>query len=307
MFKKNAISFDEMTDLPKGLREALADTYFIQRLSIEQTKSGDDGSEKFLFRLTDGARIEAVVLKHGDRVTFCLSSQVGCPVNCAYCATGHMGFRRNLTVEEVVAQFVLLRAHTKKVNSIVFMGMGEPLLNMKNVIPAISIITSHRGFNLGTRHVTLSTAGEIKGIRRLAGLNTHIRLAVSLGSLKETLRNELIPMNRKYPLAELIPALKEYVDAAKRLITFEWVMIDGVNDNINEAFRLVRLRRKLPFKVNLIAYNPVPSNRQFRPSPAENIERFRGVLEEAGIEVIERFRQGQSINAGCGQLAITSR
>ncbi|MEK6796684.1 MAG: 23S rRNA (adenine(2503)-C(2))-methyltransferase RlmN [Spirochaetota bacterium] len=302
IYRKHAISFSEMSDIPKSLRGALEESFYLSRMSVVKTLTSHDGSEKFLFELTDGAHIEAVILRFGTRVTFCLSSQVGCPLHCAFCATGAV-YRRNLTVEEIVTQFTVLRGHAKKVNSVVFMGMGEPLLNMKNVMPAIKELTSKDGFNLGTRHVTISTAGIIKGIERLGALESNIRLAVSLNSLRDSVRSKLMPINRKYPLPLLLDTLEAYVEDAKRMLTFEWVLINGVNDSVNEAYRLMRLRRRFAFKVNLIPYNPILTVRHFKTPTPESIERFRSILEGGGIDVMERFRHGQDIGAGCGQLA----
>lgn len=306
IFRRHAVSFDDMSNVPKALREALSDAYYLSRMTVAKRLTSHDGSEKFLFELTDGAHIEAVILRFGERVTFCLSSQVGCPLHCAFCATG-AAYRRNLTVEEIITQFTVLRGHAKKVNSVVFMGMGEPLLNMKNVMPAIKSLTSKDSFNLGTRHITLSTAGIIKGIERLGALETNIRLAVSLNSLRDSVRSKLMPINRKYPLPILLDTLEAYVENAKRMLTFEWVLIAGVNDSVNEAYRLMKLRRRFAFKVNLIPINPVTNAHHFKAPSPENVERFRSILEGGGIDVMERFRHGQDIGAGCGQLAGTVR
>ncbi len=305
IYKRNVLSFDDISPLPKSLREKLDEGYYIHNCSIKSVMTDETNTRKMLISLYDNKEIEAVILNKDERITFCLSSQVGCAYGCKFCATGTMGFKRNLSAEEILAQFLLLRHEAKSVNSIVFMGMGEPLANAKNVFAAIKEINNYKGFNLGIRHITISTVGEIGGIKSLIERDLDVRLALSLHSLKEDVRSSIMPINKKYPLKRLIPLLKRYASSGKRILTFEWVLIDGVNDTVNDAYRLVNLKRELPFKVNLIALNPVEGS-IFKPSSKDNMKRFAKILTDNGITVVQRFKQGQKILAGCGQLAIKS-
>ncbi len=307
IYKRNVLSFDDISPLPKAFREKLNEGYYIHNCSIKSVMTDETNTKKMLISLYDNKEIEAVILNKDERITFCLSSQVGCAYGCKFCATGTMGFKRNLSSEEILAQFLLLRHEAKSVNSIVFMGMGEPLANAKNVFAAIREINNYKGFNLGIRHITISTVGEVGGIKSLIERDLDVRLAISLHSLKDDVRSSIMPINKKYPLKRLLPMLKRYSGSGKRIITFEWVLIDGINDTVNDAYRLVNLKRELPFKVNLIALNPVAGS-AFKPSSKDNMKRFAKILTDNGITVIQRFKQGQKILAGCGQLAIkTSR
>lgn len=303
IYKKNVLSFDDMSSLPKDLRSKFNESYYIHNSSIKSIVDDGNGTKKLLISLYDGKSIEAVILNKEDRTTFCLSSQVGCSYNCSFCATGKMGFIRNLSSEEILVQFLLLRNEAKKVNSVVFMGMGEPLVNYKNVFNAIKDINNYKGFNLGIRHITISTVGDIEGIKRLIERDLDVRLAVSLHSLKEDVRSSIVPINKKYPLKSLIPVLKKYSKQGKRIITFEWTLIDGINDSVNDAYRIVNLKRELPFKVNIIALNPIDGI-SYKPSTKDNIKRFKKILTDNGVTVVQRFKQGGKILAGCGQLAI---
>lgn len=302
IFKKNALSFDEMSNVPKILREKFEEDYYIHNSKVEEIAE-DGGAKKMLISLYDKKQIEAVILSKGDRTTFCLSSQVGCVYGCKFCATGYLGFKRNLSAEEILAQFLILRKESKIVNSVVFMGMGEPLANYKNVFNAINHINGYKGFNLGIRHITISTVGDVIGIKHLIERDLDVRLAVSLHSLKDEVRSELMPINRRYPLKTLLPILKKYSKQGKRIITFEWVLIDGKNDSVNDAYRLVNLKNEFPFKVNLIPLNPVSHLPDYKASNKDSIKRFRKILEDNGIAAVERFKRGQKIAAGCGQLA----
>lgn len=304
IFKKYALTFDNMTNIPKAFRDILNENYYVHSLKIKDIKEDEHGTKKLLISLYDNKKIESVILGKEKRVSFYLSSQVGCPFKCAFCATGSMGFSRNLSSEEILAEFILMRAITKKVNSIVFMGMGEPLLNTKNLFKAIETINSHKFFNLGIRHITISTAGEINGIKALMERSLDCRLAVSLHSLKDDVRTALMPINKKYPVQNLIAILKKYSSLGKRMVTFEWVLIEGINDTVNDAYRIVNLKKEFPFKINVIPLNPVANASEFKRPSKENIIRFKSILTENGIEVVERFKQGQSILAGCGQLAL---
>ena len=303
IYKKNVLTFDDMSNIPKDLRLKFNEEYYIHNSNVKSIVTDDNGTKKLLISLYDNKNIEAVILNKEDRTTFCLSSQVGCVYKCAFCATGSMGFKRNLSSEEILAQFLLLRNEAKKVNSVVFMGMGEPLANYKNVFSAIKDINNYKGFNLGIRHITISTVGDIDGIKRLIERDLDVRLAVSLHSLKEDVRTSIMPINRKYPLKYLIPTLKKYSNQGKRIITFEWALIDGINDTVNDAYRLVNLKKELPFKVNIIALNPVDGV-PYKSSNKDSIKRFKKILTDNGVTVVQRYKQGTKILAGCGQLAI---
>lgn len=304
IYKKYATTFEEMSDIPKDLRVILAENYFIHNSKVENIFGYESKTKKLLISLYDKKKIESVILSKNNRVTFCLSSQVGCRYSCAFCSTGAMGFSRNLTADEILAEFILMRAITKKVNSIVFMGMGEPLANTKNLFKAIETINSYKGFNLGIRHITISTAGDIVGIKQLIEKNLDCRLAVSLHSLKNEVRNKIMPINKKYNIENLIAILKKYSKKGKRMITFEWVLIKDINDSANDAYRIVNLKKEFPFKVNIIPMNPVEHAPELKEPNKDIILRFKSILKDNGIEVIERFKQGQDILAGCGQLAV---
>lgn len=304
IYKKYATTFEEMSDIPKDLRVILAENYFIHNSKVENIFGYESKTKKLLISLYDKKKIESVILSKNNRVTFCLSSQVGCRYSCAFCSTGAMGFSRNLTADEILAEFILMRAITKKVNSIVFMGMGEPLANTKNLFKAIETINSYKGFNLGIRHITISTAGDIIGIKQLIEKNLDCRLAVSLHSLKNEVRNKIMPINKKYNIENLIAILKKYSKKGKRMITFEWVLIKDINDSANDAYRIVNLKKEFPFKVNIIPMNPVEHAPELKEPNKDIILRFKSILKDNGIEVIERFKQGQDILAGCGQLAV---
>lgn len=304
IYKKYAITFEEMSDIPKSLRVSLEENYFIHNSKVETITEDEYGTKKLLISLYDKKKIESVILGKNDRITFCLSSQVGCGYGCAFCSTGTMGLSRNLTADEILAEFILMRAITKKVNSIVFMGMGEPLANTKNLFKAIETINSYKGFNLGIRHITISTSGEIVGIKQLIEKDLDCRLAVSLHSLKNEVRDKIMPINKKYPIENLISILKRYSKNGKRMITFEWVLMKDINDSVNDAYRIVNLKKEFPFKVNIIPMNPVEHAPELKKPNKDIILRFKSILKDNGVEVIERFKQGQDILAGCGQLAI---
>ncbi len=304
IYKKYASSFEEMSNIPKDLRMILEENYFIHNSKIENIFEDKNKTKKLLISLYDKKKIESVILSKNNRVTFCLSSQVGCRYSCAFCSTGNMGFSRNLTADEILAEFILMRAITKKVNSVVFMGMGEPLANTKNLFKAIETINSYKGFNLGIRHITISTAGEIVGIKQLIERDLDCRLAVSLHSLKNEVRDKIMPINKKYNVENLIAILKRYSKNGKRMITFEWVLIKDINDSVNDAYRIVNLKKEFPFKVNIIPMNPVEHAPELTRPDKDIILRFKSILKDNGIEVIERFKQGQDILAGCGQLAV---
>lgn len=302
-------NFDAMTNLSKTLRLRLQESAEIRGPEIALDQVAADGTRKWLLRLADGNCIEAVFIPEAERGTLCVSSQVGCTLNCAFCATGHQGFNRNLETHEIIAQmWVANRALGRDpkgeriITNVVLMGMGEPLLNFDNVIPAVKILLDDLGYGLSRRRVTLSTAGMVPMIKRLRE-ECPVSLAVSLHAPNDALRDELVPLNRKYPIAQLLEACKQYVDGdARRRVTFEYVMLAGVNDSVEHARELVKILEGVPAKVNLIPFNPFPQTR-FARSDAATIARFRDVLMEANLTTMTRKTRGDDIDAACGQLA----
>jgi 23S rRNA (adenine2503-C2)-methyltransferase len=299
--------FQVMTDLSKALRLHLAEIAEVRAPEIASEHLAHDGTRKWLLRLDDGNCVETVFIPEQGRGTLCVSSQVGCALHCSFCATGAQGFNRNLTAAEIVGQIwmanrLLDGANARAITNVVFMGMGEPLLNFENVVKAISVMLEDLAYGLSWRRVTLSTAGIVPAMDRLRAV-CPVSLAVSLHATNDELRNELVPLNRKYPLAILLEGCQRYVKGdARRRITFEYVMLDGVNDSPADARQLVRLLQGIPSKVNLIPFNPFPHTR-YRRSPAEAIDRFRDILLSASLMAITRKTRGDDIAAACGQLA----
>jgi 23S rRNA (adenine2503-C2)-methyltransferase len=301
--------FDAMTNLSKALRARLQALAEIRAVQIVQDQQAADGTRKWLLRLDDGNAIETVFIPEDDRGTLCVSSQAGCTLNCAFCATGHQGFNRNLTAAEIISQlWVAHRAlgrdprGERLMTNVVLMGMGEPLLNLDNVLPALRLMLDDYAYGLSRRRVTLSTAGVVPMLERLRA-ECPVSLAVSLHAPNDALRDELVPLNRKYPIRELLAACRRYcADSPRSRVTFEYVMLAGVNDSVEHARELVRLLRDMPAKVNLIPFNPFPQAR-YQRSPRDVIDRFRTILIEAGLTTITRRTRGDDIDAACGQLA----
>ena len=305
--ERYAETFDEMTNLPKNVRVKLSETFSIGALQVVDIQSSeDDSTEKYLFSCSDGNRIESVVIRDDNRTTICISSQVGCRMGCAFCRTGSMGFTRNLTAGEIVDQLIhirrQLRARNDDITNIVFMGMGEPLDNLDNVIRAITIINMETGLGIGQRKVTVSTCGITPEIRRLSAEFRRIGLAISLNAPDGPLRSELMPINRKFPLNNLLGAALDYTRVTKRRITFEYILIAGVNDSPTHARKLRKIAARIPSKVNLIAFNEFDGCPYNRPSE-EVIENFQRLLYEGNITAIIRKSKGSDILAACGQLA----
>ena len=302
-------NFDAMTNLSKALRSKLAESAEIRAPQIELDQLSTDGTRKWLLRLADGNCIEAVFIPEAERGTLCVSSQVGCALNCSFCATGHQGFNRNLEMHEIIAQmWVANRALGRDpkgeriITNVVLMGMGEPLLNFDNVIAAVKIMLDDLGYGLSRRRVTLSTAGMVPMLERLRA-ECPVSLAVSLHAPNDALRDVLVPLNRKYPIAELLAACKRYVEGdARRRVTFEYVMLAGVNDSVAHAHELVKILEGVPAKVNLIPFNSFPQT-QYQRSDAAAIDRFRTVLMDANLTTMTRKTRGDDIDAACGQLA----
>jgi len=305
MYQRGARSFEEMSDLSKNLRNKLAEMAFVSTLQIDtRFRSKIDQSVKYLFRLSDGNAVEAVYMVEGKRLTLCLSTMVGCPVGCAYCATGIMGFKRNLTAGEIVDQLLLIQQDQQiKVTNIVFMGMGEPFLNYDNVIKAASILNSELGQEIAARRITISTVGIIPAIHRFADERHRFKLAISLNASTDAQRNELVPVNLKHPLWELMAAVKYFTDKSKRRVTFEYILIKDFNDTPQDARRLIKMLGQIPCKLNIIPYN----QNEFLPykTPSEDkLNNFLKDLYQAPFAVTVRRSKGLDIAAACGQLYI---
>jgi len=302
---RQVFDFRAMTDLAKDLRRRLAETTELPQIAaLEKVESPASGTRKILFSLRDDETIEAVLLRDAGRTTLCLSTQVGCPLGCGFCATGRSGFTRNLSPGEIVEQALyLLRDEPEegRTPNIVYMGMGEPFHNYEAVMRSIRLLMAKEGLAVGARKITVSTAGDAPGIERFAKENWQVRLSISLHAASDGLRSRLTPLNRKYPLARLLDAVRNYTASTGRRVTFEWVLIDGVNDALADAEALVRLVRGLNADVNIIPYNPVPEI-EYRPPPPARIAAFQNALVQAGIKATLRQERGQDIRAACGQL-----
>jgi 23S rRNA (adenine2503-C2)-methyltransferase len=304
LFQKRATSFAEMTNLSRGLREELEEHFSIQRLRIVRSAESQDGTIKFLFGLADGASIESVLIPEARRLTLCISTQVGCGFGCAFCATALLGLKRNLTASEIVDQ-ILEASRTvsaeRRITHVVLMGMGEPLANYAQTTEALEIITDAEwGIGISPRRVTLSTVGLVPQIEKLMA-ETRVNLAISLHAANERLRGELMPVNRKYPLTQLLESCRSLPIPRRKRITFEYVLLGSVNDSEQDAHDLVKLLKGIPSKVNVIPFNPHPGGRYVRPSD-ERIARFQNVLHDAGVQVNVRRPRGDDIQAACGQL-----
>jgi 23S rRNA (adenine2503-C2)-methyltransferase len=295
--------FSAMTNLSKPLRTRLAERCEIRVPEIAYAQKSADGTCKWLLQLDDQNRIETVFIPEDDRGTLCVSSQVGCALECSFCSTARQGFNRNLSAAEIIGQLWVARRELGegRVTNVVLMGMGEPLLNFNNVVAATDLMLDDFAYGLSKRRVTLSTSGIVPALDRLAEVSD-IALAVSLHAPDDELRNELVPINRKYPIKELLAACKRYVGREnRRKVTFEYVMLDGINDTPAHAKALIRLLSHVPSKVNLIPFNPFPGS-NYRCSSPENIRRFSDMLHAAGLIATTRKTRGGDIDAACGQL-----
>jgi 23S rRNA (adenine2503-C2)-methyltransferase len=303
-----------MTDISAALRTRLAEQADLRLPVVDACQESADGTVKWRLAAGDGQLIETVFIPEEGRGTLCVSSQVGCALDCSFCATGRQGFNRNLSASEIIGQVILassalgLVAGRSRVTNVVFMGMGEPLANFKAVVQACHVLVDDFGFQLSRRRVTVSTSGLVPQIRRLQA-ETRVALAVSLHAPDDALRNELVPINRRHPIAELLEACWEYAEATAAVgITFEYTLLAGVNDSVEQARQLARLLANRPAKVNLIPFNPFPGT-QYQRSGPEAIQRFRKTLLDRGIMAITRRTRGDDIAAACGQLAgqVTNR
>ena len=315
--QKGARDFDAMTDLAKSLRDKLRGVAEVAPLSIVSEKVSDDGTVKWLFDVGGGNAVETVFIPEDDRGTLCVSSQAGCAVGCRFCSTGHQGFSRNLTTGEILAQLwhaehalrqrLGLPERERAITNVVMMGMGEPLQNYGALVPALRAMLDDHGYGLSRRRVTVSTSGVVPMIDRLRD-DCPVALAVSLHAPNDVLRDDLVPLNRKYPLAELLAACRRYLDKAPRdFITFEYCMLDGVNDSDVQARELIALvdgdpATRVSCKFNLIPFNPFPQS-GLKRSPNERVQAFARMLQDAGIVTTVRKTRGDDIDAACGQLA----
>ncbi len=309
IYHQNVLDFSAMSNLSLSLRQQLQASATLELPKLLSEKVSKDGTVKWLFDVGQSNAVETVFIPEPGRGTLCVSSQVGCALNCSFCATGAQGFNRNLSTAEIIGQ-VWQAAHSlghqrngeRKITNVVMMGMGEPLLNLDAVLPALELMRDDLGYGLASRRVTVSTAGLVPGIDALND-SIDVALAVSLHSPEDPLRNELVPLNKKYPIAELMAACQRFVKGKhKRSVTFEYTLINGVNDHPELARKLVKLLRRVPSKLNLIPFNPFPGT-SYRCSTPDRIERFQDIIKRGNIIATVRKTRGDDIDAACGQLA----
>ncbi|MGI6037663.1 MAG: 23S rRNA (adenine(2503)-C(2))-methyltransferase RlmN [Limnochordia bacterium] len=301
LYGKGQLQIEGMHNLPKDLRQRLAQVSCIRIPQVIKRRVSKDGTRKYLLQLADGERIETVFIPEGDRFTLCVSSQVGCAMGCSFCATGQGGFVRNLGVDELVGQVLAVQRDVKeRITNIVLMGMGEPLANYEQVMGAIRLWNHPLGFNIAARRLTISTCGLVPQIRQLAAEDLQIVLAISLHAPTDELRNQLMPINRRYPLGELISACRDYVAQTNRRLTFEYAMIKGVNDSPSMARRLGQLLQGLLCHINLIPLNPTTSD--FEQTGPQELRQFQEILASYNLEATIRRERGADIEAACGQL-----
>lgn len=303
LHEKSVTSFDEMLNLPKNIREKLSELYYISVATIEKKQiSCYDGTIKYLFKLYDGEYIESVLMNYHHGYTLCISTQVGCKMGCTFCATGKSGFSRNLTPSEMLAQIQSAQVDNNiRISNIVLMGMGEPLDNFDNVIKFLSLVSSDKGINIGMRHITLSTCGVVPKMYELAKLKLQITLSVSLHAPNDEIRSRTMPINNKYGVNELIKACRDYAKITNRRITFEYAMIDGVNDSDECAKELAQLVKGMLCHVNLIPVNNV-NGTAYQKSKKKRLVEFSNILEKNGVPSTIRRTLGSDIDASCGQL-----
>lgn len=302
IYKRAVGEWSEITELPQNLRDELSANHTLQPLTVARHAKSTDGVEKLLVHNGDGQVYECVLLPYEDRVSCCISSQVGCPMGCTFCATGLGGFDRNLEAGEIVGQYLLLqRLSARRISHVVFMGMGEPLLNLPNVLKALKLL--HDEVGLSYRHLTVSTVGLVPQIDALAKEKLPIHLALSLHSPVDEIRGRLMPVNKKWPVAEVIRSMRHYQRATGRKITIEYLLIDQLTDTPSQAAELARLIRGVPSVVNVIPFNYVDTEQGFRRPSRERVKAFKAELKKRGVNVTERIERGHDIAAACGQLA----
>ena len=306
IYKKGILDFKLMSDLSLVLKERLKERFYISELKLLKVLKSADTTSKLLLALKDGSSIEAVIIPTRDRVTGCVSSQVGCKFACSFCASGILGFKRNLSCGEIIDEVMHIRqeAPDKKLTNLVFMGTGEPLDNYDNVMKAIRIINSGQGFNIGARKITISTSGVIPGIIKLSKEDMQVELSVSLHAADDKLRSKIMPVNKKYPLKDLIRTCKEYSLETNRQVTFEYILIKDLNSSLKDAQDLVRLLEGFKLsKINIIPFNPV-KELSIRQADEAAIKAFRDYLAKHGVHAILRKGRGEDISAACGQLRL---
>jgi 23S rRNA (adenine2503-C2)-methyltransferase len=304
LYQKGAQSFEEMTNLSKRFRQELSQVSFISNLHPLHVEQARDGTKKFLFQLEDGNRIESVLIPDKARLTLCLSTQVGCAFGCRFCLTGKIGWKRDLMVSEILNQILAIRRilpGKTSITNIVLMGMGEPLANYKNTLKAIALMAHPDAFKFSSRRITLSTVGLLPELERLAKEKISFRLAISLNASEEETRSYLMPVNRRYPLKKILALCKNFPLRPRTRITFEYVMVEGINDSSQDAKKLLRILRGIPSKVNLIPLNETPGIPFKKPSE-EKVKQFQEILMEGGLTAIVRTSKGTEISAACGQL-----
>ncbi|MEO5511350.1 MAG: 23S rRNA (adenine(2503)-C(2))-methyltransferase RlmN [Longimicrobiales bacterium] len=304
LYDRDAFSFDELSNLPKAERAALADTFLLTAPEAANVQRSTDGTVKQLWRMNDGELLESVLIPTRDRLTLCISSQAGCAMACVFCATGWSGYRRQLTTAEIVAQFRGARRYAVEHNlgpitNVVYMGMGEPLMNRGSVMPSLTLL--NQAYGLGARRITVSTVGVVPGIMELAKRPEQFRLAISLHAPTPELRAELVPLENKYPLPVLLDALDAFEAAGGRRITFEYVMTEGVNDDLIHARDLAVIAKRFQAHVNLIPFNPIPGT-DWQPTPQRRLTEFAAALDARGVAATVRGPRGRDIAAACGQL-----
>ncbi len=299
---EDATEIAQITPLSKAFREQLVQhDYTISHLTLADKQTDSDGTSKYVFTLGDGPRIETVLLPDDKRRTLCVSTQAGCAMGCAFCATARIGFKANLTAGQIVDQVNVVQRDAGRISNVVYMGMGEPLANYDATIKSLVILNHPAGKNIGIRHITVSTCGLVPAIRKFACEEVRPRLGVSLNAPSDALRTRLMPINARYPIAELMKALRFYQDRIRQRVTFEYVMIEELNDSTGHAKMLVKLLSGFLCNVNLIEHNPYPGC-EFAGSSRERMTKFASVLDSAGVETTVRFRMGRGIKAACGQL-----
>ncbi len=305
IFKKSVRSFEEMKNLPKDLLSSLKNVSILGGIQQTETVESVDGTKKFIHTLSDGLKILSVLMPGDKRTTLCISTQVGCPLGCTFCLTGKMGFKRNLRIAEIVDQVLYAKyffvQHPLSMN-VVVMGMGEPLLNLDNVIPALRLIVSPQDIGISPRRVTLSTIGIPEGLKRLGKENLGVNIAISLHSAYHTKRSKLVPINKKFPIKEILREINSYPLPMSRRITYEYVLLKGINDSLNDAKKLTKVLNNKRSKINLIIYNEIGDMRYKKPNE-DVVETFADFLRNKNFTVAVRYSKGEDIKAACGQLS----